>query len=279
MPLAVLLVLAVGYVIGIVRARRRRQQLPLVGPTLFYFLGLGIYAWATLGFLGVYSPQQRWLWVIKIAIVFFLVPWLIGAGRPAALLEAALDERGRARMQAFFQSLFMRIVGSAVFEPLFSFAFLLLLITPLAGPMRTQEAWQDVIDVGLLVVGVLTVVPLAEDTRPHTSMRIGIEFMLAFAALVLDAIPGLCLRLINTVLDGVHTIPGLVLPWFKPPMSDQMMAGDILWCLAESADLPILLILFLRWHRIDDREAKEVDELSDEKLDELMRAHLQGRSR
>ena len=274
-----LLALAAGYVIGIVCAWRRRQAVPLAARALFYFLGLGIYAWATLGFLGVYSPQQRWLWVIKIAIILFLVPWLIGAGRPAALLEAALNECGRVRVRAFFQSRFMRIVGSAVFEPLFSFAFLLLLITPLAGPMRTQEAWQDVVAVGLLVVGVLTVVPLAEDTRPHTSMRIGIEFMLAFAALALDAIPGLCMRLIDTLLDGVHTISGVMLPWFKPAMSDQMMAGDILWCLAESADLPILLILFLRWHRIDDREAKEVDELSDEKLDELMQAHLQGRSR
>lgn len=268
--------MAAAYAVGIVRARRRGRRVSVVAAVLFYVLGLGVYGWATLGFLGVYSRQQRWLWITKISLIFFLVPWLIGLGKPAALLDAALGDRGRARMQSFFRSSFMRVVGSAAFEPVFSFAFLMLLVTPLAGPMRTMEVWQEVIDVGLLIASLLIIVPLAEDTRPYTSMKVSFEFMLAFAALLLDAIPALYMRLINTVVDGLHTIPGQTLPWFKPAMSDQMMAGDILWCLAESADLPILFIVFLRWRRVDHQEAKEIDELSDEEFDELVRAHLHG---
>ncbi len=269
--------MAAGYPAGIVRARRRGRPVPGLAGILVFVLGIVLYGWATLGFLGVHSQQQRWLWVTKISVVLFIVPWLIAAGRPAALLEAALDGRGRARVQSFFRSRTMRVIGSAVFEPIFSFAFLLLLLTRLAGPMRTMDLWQEVIDVGLLIVGVLTVVPMAEDTRPDSSMKITFEFMLAFAALVIDAIPGLCMRLIGTLLDGVHTIPGVVLPWFKLGMSDQRMAGDILWCLAESVDIPILFIVFMRWHRIDRQEAGAVDELSDEEFDELVRAHLNGR--
>lgn len=273
----VLILLAVGYPMGILRARREGRQIPGAAAILCYALGTVLYGWATLGFLGVYSQQQRWLWITKISVIFFMVPWLIALGRPAALLETALDGRGRARVQSFFDSRFMRIIGSAVFEPIFGLVFLMLLLTPLAGPMRTMDIWQEVVDVALLVVGVLTVVPMAEDTRPDNSVKITFEFMIAFAALVMDAIPGLCMRLLNPLLDGVHAIPGVMAPWFKSGMSDQRMAGDILWCLAESVDMPILFLVFLRWHRVDRQEARAVDELSDDEFDELVRAHLNGR--
>jgi hypothetical protein len=61
-------------------------------------------------------------------------------------------------------------------------------------------------------------------------------------------------------------------------LQDQHLSGDILWCLGEAVDLPILAILFVRWARIDRRESQAVDDLSDEEFERLSREHLrQGR--
>ncbi len=103
-----------------------------------------------------------------------------------------------------------------------------------------------------------------------------VEFLLAFVELLLDAVPGIVLRVSNHVLDGslVHAVGQ---PWFPSPLRDQHLAGDLLWFIAEVADVPVLVMLFVRWQRTDRREASSVDALSDEEMAELTRAHLQRR--
>jgi len=39
----------------------------------------------------------------------------------------------------------------------------------------------------------------------------------------------------------------------------------------------VLIALFIRWQRSDRREAREVDDLTDEQMDALTREHLQRR--
>jgi hypothetical protein len=40
--------------------------------------------------------------------------------------------------------------------------------------------------------------------------------------------------------------------------------------------VPVLIILFVRWIRTDKREAKAMDDLSDEEMDALTQQHLRG---
>ncbi|GAB3921967.1 cytochrome c oxidase assembly protein [Microlunatus endophyticus] len=271
-----IILLAGGYlgaaVIGV------RRGVGVVWPAVLAFLaGLALYGWACFGFLGVYSAQLRWAFSTRIAIMLVVAPWLLGLGRPVAVAQAALAERGRAGLDRFLQSRPMRIVGFAGFEPLFTLAFLLVFLTPAAGFLRTVPAAEAGVSILVPLIGLLMVTPIAEDTRPYATYFVGLEFLIAFIALVADAIPGLVLRLTDTIYDGVAsagTAPG----WFQTRLQDQHLSGDILWCLGEAADLPILAILFVRWARIDRRESKAVDDLSDEEFERLSREHLrQGR--
>ena len=108
----------------------------------------------------------------------------------------------------------------------------------------------------------------------RTSLFITAEFMLAFVELVMDAIPGILLRLNDSVLDRAPAITGTLQSWFPTPLHDQHLSGDFLWFIAEVADIPVLIILFLRWIRTDRHEARKMDELSDDEMDALTRAHL-----
>ena len=55
-------------------------------------------------------------------------------------------------------------------------------------------------------------------------------------------------------------------------------ACDAQQVLDELADVPVLVLLFVRWMRLERTEGKRYDDLSDEELAELTRQHLRQRS-
>jgi cytochrome c oxidase assembly factor CtaG len=264
----------IAYAIGIMRARRNGTRWPL-WPTLgFYFLGLGFYAWVSFGFLGTYTYELRWALTTRIAFLLFAVPWLLALGKPVALARAALTGRGARMLQRFLDSRFLGLIGNAVFEPLFTVALFMLFVTPLSAWLRLDPIPQNVATIAIPLFGLLTIIPIAEDTRKHTSFFLTVEFMLAMGALIFDAVPGILLRLHNTVLDGIPSATGNLPGWFPYAIRDQHLSGDFIWSIAELADIPVIIILFLRWSRIDRGEAEAIDELSDEEMEALTREHL-----
>ena len=240
-------------------------------------MGLGSYAWVSFGFLGAYSVELRWAYTTRIALLLFGVPWLVSMGKPIALAEAALTGRPLELMHRFFASGFMRFIGNAVFEPLFTLAVFLVFLNPVSAVLRLNPISQDLTSVLIPLVGMLMVIPIMEDTRKHIGVFVTFEFMIAFAALVFDAIPGILLRLNGAVLDHLPSAAGNLPGWFPHALRDQHLSGDFLWFLAEVADIPVLIILFVRWARIDRSEAKKIDELSDEEMERLTQEHLHGR--
>jgi cytochrome c oxidase assembly factor CtaG len=148
-----------------------------------------------------------------------------------------------------------------------------LFLTPVAWIARGTPAIDAALGVVVPLVGLIMVLPIAENAAGRTSLFITAEFLLAFVELIIDAIPGIVLRLNGAILDHGPAAAGAA-SWFPSPLRDQQLAGDLLWFIAEVADVPILVLLFVRWTRSDRREQTTFDELSDEELDALTREHL-----
>ena len=273
---AVAAVAGLLYGCGLLSLRRAGTPWPLHRTLIFYVLGLGSYLFVTCGFLGVWSVEVRWAFSTRIALLVFAVPALISYGRPVGLAKLALTAPHRRRLDSFLGSRLLRISGNAVFEPFFTLAVFSVFLTPLAGVVRASEGAQGWIDLIVPIIGLLMVLPIIENTIERSEFFITFEFMIAFAALVFDAIPGILLRLNETVLDQAAPIMGVLPVWFPNPLHDQHLSGDFLWFLAEIADIPVLIMLFVRWWKSDRRQARSMDELSDEAMDELTRAHLRG---
>lgn len=273
------MVAGVLYGAGIVALLRRGIRWPAL-PTLgFYLLGLGSYAWISFGFLGAYSAELRWAFTTRIALLLFVVPGLISLGTPVALARAALTGRSLRGVDRFLASRLGRFMGNAIFEPFFALSAFLVFLTPLAAAVRDNTYAEWGITLLIPFVGILMVLPIIERTTQHTSFFITVEFLLAFVALVIDAIPGILLRLNETVLDHAPAVVGSLPTWFPNALHDQHLSGDFLWFIAEIADVPVLIILFIRWSRIDRHEAKSMDDLSDEEMDALTQAHLRDGQR
>jgi len=280
-PAALVGLLVAGglYTAGLVLARRRGIRWPTRRTLAFMLLGLGSYTWVAFGFLGAYSADLRWAFTTRIALLLLVVPALMSLGRPLVLARATMSAVAAERLDRFLDSRLVRFTGNAVFEPLFSLVLFLGFLTPVAGVVRGSLPAQWGISMVIPIIGLLTILPIFENTVRHTSFFVMVEFVLAFAAFLFDSIPGILLRLSEAVLDQVPTPAGALPIWFPGALRDQQLSGDLLWFLAEILDVPILIILIIRWNRIERREAKSLDDLSDEQMDALTREHLRGPDR
>ena len=243
----------------------------------FYLLGIGSFLAVNLGFLGAYSHDLRWAFSTRTALLLFVSPALLALGRPVTLARRTLGPRGVDRIDRFMSSRVIKFLGNAVVEPFVTVLILAIFLTPIAGALRLSPFGQAGVTILIPVIGLLLVLPLIEYSERRTAFFVTVEFLLAFVALIIDAIPGILLRLSGTVLDGLGAVAGAHPAWYPNPLRDQQLSGDLLWFIAEAADVPVLIILFVRWSRVDRKEAKSFDDLTDEQMDALTREHLRQR--
>ncbi|CAN5441939.1 cytochrome c oxidase assembly protein [soil metagenome] len=274
--MGVILLAGALYAAGVLALRRRGVPWAGIRTVWFFALGLGSFAVVNLGFLGVWSTDLRWAFTTRIALLLFAVPGLLSLGAPVALARLVLSGGSLKTMDAVMRSWPVRLAGNAVFAPLFALAAFSVFLTPIAGSLRESALAGGLLTVAVPLVGLLMVLPIVENTTQRTSFFITVEFLLVFVELVVDAIPGILLRLNNSVLDGLGQAVGTLPGWFPSAYHDQHLSGDLLWFIAEVADVPVLILLFVRWSRIDRSEAKALDALTDEEMDALTREHLRG---
>jgi cytochrome c oxidase assembly factor CtaG len=279
-PAALVLAIAAAvlYALGLRASRRHGTRWPVWRALCFYVLGLVPYLALTCGFPGAYGDELRWAFTLKSAVLFFVIPLFVGLGRPLGLARTALGEEGRRRLDGVMASRPLRILANAFVAPILGLVFFGTFLTPLLHAYRAEGIASGALSVLLPLVGLVLALPVVEaEGFNRTSSFIMLEFVYVFIELLADAVPGIALRLNTAVLDGVTAWPAGVPAWFPSPLRDQQLAGDILWFIAEIVDLPLIILMFVRFSRSDRREARGFDDLSDEEMEALSRAHLRQR--
>jgi cytochrome c oxidase assembly factor CtaG len=272
--LAMIVASAVLYALGLRSAAAHGHRWPLWRTLAFYILGLGSLAALTCGFPGVYSEQLRWAFTLKISLMLFVVPLLIGLGRPVSLARSALPPRGIARLESVLSSRPVRLVSNSMVAPLLGLVLFSTFLTPAFYTLRANPAAEALLTIAIPVVGLLMALPIIEEADFHRSSAfITLELLFVFIELLIDAVPGILLRLNGQVLDHV-LVTRAPLGWFPDALRDQQLAGDILWFICEIVDLPLIILMFMRFARSDKREARSFDDLTDQELDELNAEHL-----
>jgi putative membrane protein len=202
---------------------------------------------------------------------------MLALGRPVTLARKTLSPAGVARLERVMDSRVIKFLGNAVVEPFVTVLIFAVFLTPIAGALRLSALGQVGVTVLIPIIGLFLVLPLIEYSERRSSFFVTVEFLLAFAALIIDAIPGILVRLSGSVLDGLGRAAGVHPAWFPSPLRDQMLSGDLLWFIAELADVPVLIILFVRWTHVDRKEARSFDDLTDDEMDALTQEHLRQR--
>jgi putative copper resistance protein D len=203
---------------------------------------------------GVYARSLLSVLVSQQLTLLLVAPVLIAFGRPAEPLRA-LGLRLPAPLATAHRRLGHPLLGP-ILVPLIT---ALLYFSPLLEVAVSSRLGADLIHVGLLLVGAVVAAPLARDDLGASSLGVGLVLFVGLIELLVDAIPGIALRLASGTLGPVVTLAGSR-DWGPTAHHDQQLGGAILWAVAELVDLPYLLIVLGQWIRADAREAVRVDE-------------------
>lgn len=232
--------LAVGYALGSRHDRRPARTACWAG-------GLGVLLLASCGWTGAYAHTLLWAFTLQVVVLLLVVPVLLAYGRPLELLPDGVH-RVLARLAD-------PLVGPLLVPVLLAVVF----FTPVLRWSLADPAVLAALQLTLVATGLLLAVGVVGDEEgPATSLAVGAAVAVGFGELLLDAIPGIVLRLRTHVLDAGYW-QGLHRPYGGTQLIDQQHAGAVLWFVAEAVDLPFLVILVRRWIRTDEREAARVD--------------------
>jgi cytochrome c oxidase assembly factor CtaG len=252
--LALALVLALWYARGVHRLRRSGTVWPR-GRVVLFGAGLAAFVWVTCGFAGAYLGSLFWVWTSQQLALLLIVPYLIMAGGPLQLAGAPGERVLRTR--------FVRVLGNPLIGPaLVPLVSVALFFGPLPGWSIEAPPFGWLEQVVVLVVGALIVLPLVGTDPTRTSLAVGISLAIGMIELVLDAVPGIALRLHKTVSTSYFDFRAAH-DWAPGTVHDQQIGGAILWCVAELLDLPFLVLVFVLWLKADARDAAEVDAVLD----------------
>jgi putative membrane protein len=251
--IALVVILGLAYWHGVRRLDRPWSR----GRALVFTVGLVGLAWATCGFPQVYGDSVYWVWTSQTLGIWLGLPLLLLAGQPVQLARAVSGPDGI--VERALRSRFTRIFGNPLVGPALVPALSAgLFFGPLPGWAIAWPVVGWLLQVALLVIGAVMVVPLVGLDEGSSSLAVGLSLAIGCFELVLDAVPGIVLRLHKGLATSwfdhrsVHA-------WSFGALHDQQIAGGILWCIAEVIDWPFLWLAYRRWLRADARDAARVD--------------------
>jgi cytochrome c oxidase assembly factor CtaG len=260
-PLLTLLTLLVAglYLYGVWVLHVRGDRWPIVRTLCFVVGGLGSFFFATSSGLGSYDDTLLSVHMVQHMILSMVVPLLLALGAPLTLMLRTLPGRPRRWLLALLHS---RLAKVLTFAPL---AFLLFVLSPWAlyftGWYEAQlrsDFVHEMTHLHLVLVGSLFLWPMVGlDPLPG---RVGYPFRLLLMALTLPfhAFLGVTIMSQKTLIAG-DWYRSLPMTWLPSPVSDQHLAGGLLWSSGDLIGLVFVGVLFVQWVRSSMQEARRED--------------------
>jgi len=242
-----------------VRARRAAHGAGTAWPwrrDVIFGLGIAAVIWTSSGITQDRGSEFMWVWTTQQLLLLLVVPVIVLMARPVSLIRVA-DGPGAALLR-LLNSRPIRIIGHPLVGPLLVPIIFLLLFFGGLGSLTLYDApvgW--LVHLLLLFAGFLIAIPMLDPIDDRSSLALGMALAIGFLELLFDAFPGVALRLQNHLIMPYF---GSGRPaWASSPLGDQHLAGSILWTVAEVLDLPFLILVLVRWMRVDAKETAQID--------------------
>ncbi|MGV9712280.1 cytochrome c oxidase assembly protein [Gordonia sp. NPDC003424] len=259
------IVLAVVYVRGVVRLRRRGDAWP-VGRSAAWLIGCAALLFTTSSGLGRYAPAMFSIHMITHMLMSMMVPVLLVLGGPVTLALRALPPAGRGNppgprewLQSAIHSPLSRFLTHPVVAAiLFVGSFYALYLGGLFETVVPYHAAHIVMNAHFLVSGYLFYwIVIGIDPAPRQVSPVA-KLGIVWGSLPFHAFFGVALMMTSAIIAETY-YRGLNLPWQYSLFDDQRTGGGIAWAAGEIPLVVIMLALLVQWRRQDEKQARRYD--------------------
>lgn len=273
------IVMAITYLLGIRRLRRRGDSWP-VGRTAAWLLGCSALLFATSSGLGRYMPAMFSMHMVAHMLLSMLVPILLVLGAPMTMALRALPTAGRGEppgprewlLAALHSRVSRFLTHPVVATVVFVAGFYGLYFGGLFDAAVDDHVAHVLMNVHFLLSGYLFYwVVIGIDPAPRQIPQLG-KVAMVFASLPLHAFFGVVLMGMQTVL-GETFYRSLQLSWHTDLLGDQRLGGGIAWAAGEVPLVVVMIALLIQWRRSDQRTAKRLDRAADRDEDADLAAY------
>jgi putative copper resistance protein D len=263
------IVLAIVYLRGVIRLRRRGDSWP-IGRTVSWLAGCAVLLFVTSSGMGMYSAAMFSIHMIEHMVLSMLVPVLLVLGGPVTLALRALPVAGkdappgpREWINTALHSKFSHVITNPVLVvTLFIGSFYVLYLGGLFDDVVKYHSAHVLMNAHFLLSGYLFYwLVIGIDPAPRTLSPVA-KVGIVFGSLPFHAFFGIALMMTDTVIAQSY-YNSLHLPWYIDRMSDQRLGGGIAWAAGEIPLVLVMLALLVQWRRQDDRAAKRFDRRED----------------
>jgi putative copper resistance protein D len=263
------IVMAVLYLVGVRRLRRRGDAWPVV-RTVSWLCGTSALLFATSSGLGRYMPAMFSMHMIAHMVLSMLVPILLVLGAPVTLALRALPAAGRDDppgprewlLAALHSKVSTFFTHPIVALSLFVGGYYALYFGGVFNAVVANHAAHLAMNVHFLASGYLfywAVIGVDPTPRPIPQLaKVG----MVFATLPLHAFFGVALMGMQTVW-GEAFYRSLHLSWHTDLIGDQRLGGGIAWAAGEIPLVVVMIAMLSQWRRSDERTARRLDRAAD----------------
>ncbi|WP_240498172.1 cytochrome c oxidase assembly protein [Williamsia sp. 1135] len=273
------IVMAVVYLRGVIRLRRRGDAWP-IGRTITWMLGCAALLFATSSGLGKYAPALFSMHMIAHMVLSMLVPVLLVLGGPVTLALRALSPAGRNAppgprewILTLLHSPFSKFMTHPlVASVLFVGSYYVLYLGGVFELLADYHAAHLAMNLHFMVSGYLFYwVVIGIDPAPRTLSPVA-KLAMVFGSLPFHAFFGVALMSTDNIIARDY-YNSLRLPWNPDLLSDQRLGGGIAWAAGEIPLVLVMLALLVQWSRQDQRQATRFDRSEDRDDDSALASY------
>ena len=275
---AIVATLAVAYLRGVFKVRRRGDKWPVV-RSLCWLVGLAALTYVTSGAPAVYGMVLFSTHMLAHMALTMVVPLFLVLGAPVTLALKALTPRGdgtrgiREWILIGVHSWFSKLVTNPIFAAInFAGSIVVFYYSELFGFALRQHVGHELMIVHFLLTGyifVLTMIGI--DPLPYRAPY-PLRLVILLATMAFHAFFGVAV-MGGTSLIQASYFGNMGREWGLSALEDQQLGGSIMWGIGEIPTVMVAIGVALQWSRTDARETRRKDRAAERNNDAELTAY------
>ena len=269
--------LAIAYIAGFVRLRRRGDAWP-VGRLILWLFGMALLVYVTSGGPMVYGRVLFSAHMIQHMLIVMFIPLPMVLGAPITLLMRAVPARtdgsrgARDWILGAVHHPYLRFWAHPVVAAVnFSGSLVVFYYSGLMWWALSTHIGHELMILHFTAAGYMFAQAMIGIDPGVSRFRYPLRLLLLLITMAFHAFFGLSIMASTTLIEGDWY--GNIGHGWIPAIEDQVRGGEIAWGIGELPTLALAIIAAVQWSRSSDREAKRRDRAEDRSGDAELKAY------